>query len=77
MTNVRIIFNKNIRHGKPVIKGTRITVEEILGALAGGMTYAEIRKEYGITREGILVAIQYAAGWFRGEEITPLTKTRA
>lgn len=77
MTDTRIIFNKNIRHGKPVIKGTRITVEEILGALAGGMTYAEIAKEYGVTREGILAAIRYAAGWFQGEEIIPLTKMRA
>lgn len=77
MTNTQVTINKNIRHGKPIIKGTRVTVEEILGALAGGMTYAEIAKEYGITREGILVAIQYASGWFRGEEIMPLTKTHA
>ena len=77
MTKTQVVINKNIRHGKPLIKGTRVTVEEVLGALAGGMTYAEIAKEYGVKREGILAAIHYAAGWFRGEEIIPLTKTRA
>lgn len=73
----QIVINKNIRHGKPVIKGTRITVEEVLGALAGGMTYEEIKWEYGVDRKGILAAIRYAAGWFHGEEVRPLVKTRA
>ena len=77
MIQKQVVIDKNIRHGKPVIKGTRITVEEVLGALAGGMTYTEIAKEYGIKREGILAAIQYVSGWFRGEEIVSLTKSRA
>lgn len=77
MATMEVIINKNIRHGKPVLKGTRVTVEEVLGALAGGMAYAEITKEYGVTREGILAAIRYAAGWFQGEEIVSLAKTRA
>ena len=77
MTKKQVVINKNLRHGKPVIKGTRITVEEVLGALAGGMTYTEIAKEYGVKREGILTAIQYAAGWFQGEEIVPLARNRA
>ena len=70
--NAHIIIDKNIRHGKPIIQGTRITVEEVLGALAGGMTYEEITDEYGIDREGIRAVIEYAAGWLQGEEITPL-----
>lgn len=73
---IQIIVNKNIRRGKPVIKGTRITVEEVLGALAGGMTFREIEREYGVTREGILAAVRYAVGWFRGEEIRPLAETK-
>lgn len=72
----QITINNHIRHGKPVIVGTRITVEEVLGALAGGMTFKEIEREYGITQEGIRAAIRYAAGWFRGEEVRPLTKTK-
>lgn len=72
----QIIINKNIRHGKPVIGGTRITVEEILGALAGGMTYREIEREYGIKRTGIIAAISYAAAWFQGEEVRSFGKVR-
>lgn len=72
----QIVINENIRHGKPVIKGTRVTAEEVLGALAGGMTYAEITREYGVKREGILAAIRYAAGWFRGEEVMLFAKSR-
>ena len=74
--NNKIIINENIRHGKPIIKGTRITVEEILGALAGGMTYQDIEKEYGIERDGILAAVRYVAAWFQGEEIRPLEKAK-
>ena len=77
MIKIPIVIDKNIRHGKPIIKGTRITVEEVLGALAGGMTYAQITKEYGVKREGILAAIGYVSAWFRGEEVSVLTKNRA
>lgn len=64
----QVIINPKIRFGKPTIAGTRITVEEVLGALAGGMDFAEIRKEYGLTKEQILTAIRYVAGWLKGEE---------
>jgi len=69
-----IILDTKIRHGKPTIEGTRITVEEVLGALAGGMTYAEVEKEYGITPEGIMAAVRYASAWMHGEEIAPLAE---
>lgn len=72
--NTRIIIDKNVRHGKPRIRGTRVTVEEVLGALAGGMTFREIEKEYGITDKGIRAAIQYVAAWIRGEEVRPFAK---
>ena len=42
----RIILNPNIMVGKPVIKGTRLTVEYILNLLAHGETIAEILEEY-------------------------------
>lgn len=77
MKTAQITINKNIRHGKPVIHGTRIAVEEVLGALAGGMTYREIEKEYGIGGEGIRAAIGYAVGWFRGEDMVVSEKIRA
>ena len=67
-----VILNTNIRHGKPTIEGTRITVEEVLGALAGGMTYEEVEREYGVAREGVIAAVRYAAAWMQGEEISQL-----
>jgi len=56
----RIIIDEKIRFGKPIIEGTRITVDEVLGALAGGMTFEEIEYEYGVKREDILAALKYA-----------------
>lgn len=64
-----IIINPKIRFGKPIIKGTRITVEEVLGALASGMDFKEIYKEYGLTKNQILVALKYLTGWIKGETI--------
>jgi uncharacterized protein (DUF433 family) len=55
-----------------VIKGTRVPVDVILGSLAGGMTYEEICKEYGIKKEDILAAIEYAASIISKEEVKPL-----
>jgi uncharacterized protein (DUF433 family) len=65
----RIVIDKNIRHGKPVIKGTRVPVDLILGALAGGMSYKEICEDYEITEEDIRAAIEYAANMVSNEEI--------
>lgn len=42
----RITLNPNVMVGKPVIRGTRLTVEYILGLLAHGATTAEILQEY-------------------------------
>ena len=44
----RITLNPKIMVGKPVIKGTRLTVEFILGLLAHGATIAEILEEYDL-----------------------------
>ena len=49
----RIVIDDRIRHGKPIITGTRITVDEVLGALIGGTAYDEIESEYGIEWEDI------------------------
>ena len=57
----RITVDKAVRSGRPVIRGTRIPVDLILGKLAGGLTYDEVIAEYGITREDILATLEYAA----------------
>jgi len=72
MKNGKVIIDAKIRHGKPVIKGTRITIDEVIGALAGGMAYEEIEKEYGLKKEDILAAISYVNSFLKGEEVRTL-----
>lgn len=57
----RIVVDLKVRFGKPVIKGTRVPVDLILGKVAGGITMEEIAREYEITRADILAALKYAA----------------
>jgi uncharacterized protein (DUF433 family) len=50
----RISVDEKIRFGKPVISGTRVPVDLIIGKLAGGMTYEEVMAEYEIAHVDIL-----------------------
>ena len=65
---VRIIANPEILGGKPVIEGTRISVEHVLGLLANGMTNEEIIAEYPIlSEESIRAVLAYAARALRND----------
>ncbi len=58
----RIHIDPEIRFGKPCIKGTRITVWDILGWLSSDMSYEEIIEDFPeITRKDILAALKFAA----------------
>jgi len=65
----RITINPQVCGGKPVIRGTRITVEFILELLSSGMTPEEIAQEYGISKEDVIAAIMYAKFLVRGIEV--------
>ena len=65
----RIIIDPEVRHGKPIIKGTRVPVDIILGSLASGMELKEVAAEYEVTREDILAAVEYATKVVAKEEI--------
>jgi len=65
----RITVEKNVRFGKPVIKGSRVPVDMILGKLAGGMTYDEVMSEYDLVKEDILAVLEYAAKHLSEEEV--------
>lgn len=57
----RITFNPKIMVGKPIIKGTRLTVEFILDRLAHGSTVDEILQEYkGLAQEEIQACLLFA-----------------
>ncbi len=58
----RISINPNICHGKPTIKGTRVLVANILGALASGDSFEEILEDYpNITVEDIKAALAFSS----------------
>ncbi|MFQ5780394.1 MAG: DUF433 domain-containing protein [Nitrospiria bacterium] len=65
----RISVNEHVLFGKPVITGTRVPVDLILGKLVGGMTYEEVMAEYEIAREDILAALDYAAKTLSSEQV--------
>lgn len=57
-----IDVNPEIQHGRPCIKGTRIPVYVILEALATGMNFAEVKREFSpVTDEDIRACIFFAA----------------
>lgn len=63
--------------GKPVVKGTRITVELILKLLAQGVTIEElVSKKYhpNLKKEDVYAAIEYAHSIVEDEKVYPLTK---
>jgi uncharacterized protein (DUF433 family) len=64
-----IIVDEKVRFGKPVIKGTRVPVDLILGKLAGGLTYEEVMAEYDLTKNDILATLRYASKYLENEEI--------
>ena len=65
----RIVVDPKVMAGKPVIKGTRITVDNILELLAAGMKPEEIAEDYNISLEDIRAALLYAAKVLSREEI--------
>jgi len=61
--------NPDILMGKPVLKGTRLTVELIMRKLAGGYTFEALLEAYPhITKEQLAAACEYAAEVIANEE---------
>ena len=55
----RIVIDPAICHGKPVIRGTRMPVSLIVGSLAGGMSFEQLRHEYDLSVEDIRAALKF------------------
>lgn len=70
-TQQRIVIDPKICHGKPVIKGTRIMVWQILDLLENECTFIEIIQDYfpSITVQDIKACIHYANSIVKSEEI--------
>ncbi len=69
----RITSNPHVMLGKPIIKGTRITVEHILNCMADGMSIDNILEEYPhLEKDDVFSAIAYSADVISKEEIIEL-----
>jgi uncharacterized protein (DUF433 family) len=70
----RINIDPKIMGGKPVIKGRRIAVEVLVGALAGGMTVEEVCEEWAVSPEDVRAALEYAAELVAEETVHALPR---
>jgi len=68
----RIALDPGVLAGKPVIRGTRLAVEFVIGLLADGWTEVEIIANYpGVAHEDILACLAYARDVLSSEKVYP------
>jgi len=73
-----IVIDPAILSGKPIIRGTRLSVEFIVQLLAQDWTEADLQRNYpGLTHEQIAACLQYAADVLGSERVYPLADTSA
>ena len=71
----RIIVDPEILTGKPVIKGTRLSVEFVVDLLAQGWSEEEILRNYPrLTRQDIQACLHYASARLQSERIYPINR---
>lgn len=68
----RITIDPEIRHGKPVIHGTRVPVSRVVADLAGGASIEDTARQYDIDEADVRAALAYAAERVDDEAIYPL-----
>ena len=68
----RIILDSAVLAGKPVIRGTRLSVEFIIGLMADGWAEADILRNYpGLSHDDIAACLAYARDVLRSEKVYP------
>jgi len=74
-TTEYVVADPEVMLGKPVIRGTRITVELILEKLAAGESVEQVHEAHPrLTREAVLAALAFAAESMKAEVAHPLQK---
>ena len=68
----RIVVDPKVMVGKPIIKGTRITVYEIINRIAQGQTFKEITEDLEISKDDVKAALIYVGHLVEGEDIFPV-----
>lgn len=68
----RIILDPEVLAGKPVVRGTRLSVDFIIGLMADGWAGADILRNYpGLTQEDLAACLAYARDVLRSEKVYP------
>ena len=69
----RFTLDHEVLIGKPVVKGTRLSVEFVIDLLAQGWSEDELLKNYpGLEREDVLACLEYASAVLHTEKVYPL-----
>lgn len=70
--SARIVLDAAVLAGKPVIRGTRLSVDFIIGLMADGWSEADILRDYpGLSHEDVAACLAYARDVLRSEEVYP------
>jgi len=78
MAAQRIRSDPDVMMGKPLVGGTRITVESILEELGAGQTIEQLLEAHPrLTREGVLAAVRFGAEVLRADVAYPVSKSVA
>jgi uncharacterized protein (DUF433 family) len=78
MATQAITSDPDVMMGKPVVEGTRITVESILDELGAGRTIEQLLEAHPrLTREGVLAAVRFGAEVLRADVAYPVSKSVA
>jgi uncharacterized protein (DUF433 family) len=73
-----IVSDPAVMMGKPIVAGTRITVDLILEKMASGETIEQLLEAHPrLTREGIFAALDYAKNVLRSDVVYPITRQSA
>ena len=78
MDHPLIVSDPAIMMGKPIVAGTRITVDLILEKMASGETIEQLLEAHPrLTREGIFAALDFAKDVLRSDVVYPITRQSA
>jgi uncharacterized protein (DUF433 family) len=70
--SARIVLDSAVLTGKPVIRGTRLSVEFVIGLMADGWSESDILRNYpGLSHEDLAACLAYARDLLRSEKIYP------
>ena len=68
----RIVLDSAVLTGKPVIRGTRLSVDFVIGLMADGWTEGDILRNYpGLSHDDVAACLAYARDVLRSEKVYP------